>query len=424
MDQVKPEVKPEIEAPVESAEQRSASIKTGETAERNRVAEILKIGKETNHDQLALEHVVGQTSPDEFRQIILNEITEKNVEIKQQSPAELGLTQKETQAFSIKRAAIAAANNDWSRAGFEQECTQAIAKQLNRDSRGFFIPFEIMNRASQGTVGTAQDGGYLKGTEHMASAYIDNLRNQSLLMGLGARVMSGLRGDISIPRKIGSSQAYWLDEDDDATESKVTFDQVSLSPKTIAVATSLSRKLQKQSEPVADSILLNDIIETTALEIDVQGFAGDGTGNTPVGILNQTGVLTQAIAGGSGVPTFAELVAFETKMAAANSLVDGVRYLSTPAICGGLKTTAKDSGSGIFLAENGRANGYNLTQTNQLPTGTFMLGNFADVLIGMWGVLDVRVDTSTNAASDGLILRTFQDIDIAVRHPESFVKQA
>ncbi|CAN8142206.1 hypothetical protein THIOSC15_3450010 [uncultured Thiomicrorhabdus sp.] len=65
-------------------------------------------------------------------------------------------------------------------------------------------------------------------------------------------------------------------------------------------------------------------------------------------------------------------------------------------------------------------NGYSVYASTQVPVGKMVFGNFSDVMIGMWGVLDLTVDTATKAASGGLVLRAFQDVDVAIRHPESF----
>lgn len=40
--------------------------------------------------------------------------------------------------------------------------------------------------------------------------------------------------------------------------------------------------------------------------------------------------------------------------------------------------------------------------------------------MGMWDVLDIMPDTATYAKRAGLVIRVFQDIDVAIRHSESF----
>jgi len=94
--------------------------------------------------------------------------------------------------------------------------------------------------------------------------------------------------------------------------------------------------------------------------------------------------------------------------------------VTTSPIIGGLKTTSKDSGSGLFLMEGGQMNGYQVVRRDGIAAKRIVFGNWSDVLIGMWGVLDVMPDRAAKAASGGLVLRVFQDIDVAVRHAESF----
>jgi hypothetical protein len=47
-------------------------------------------------------------------------------------------------------------------------------------------------------------------------------------------------------------------------------------------------------------------------------------------------------------------------------------------------------------------------------------GNWADLLIGQWGGLDVLVDPYTGGAAGTVRVRVLQDVDVAVRHAESF----
>jgi len=42
------------------------------------------------------------------------------------------------------------------------------------------------------------------------------------------------------------------------------------------------------------------------------------------------------------------------------------------------------------------------------------------VLIGSWGGVDLEVDRVTLADKGGIVLRMFQDADVALRHPEAF----
>ena len=76
-------------------------------------------------------------------------------------------------------------------------------------------------------------------------------------------------------------------------------------------------------------------------------------------------------------------------------------------------------------------NGYPALVSNQvasnLTKGTsagvcsgMFFGNFSDLFMGMWGGLDVLIDPYTNGTMGGVRVINLQDIDFAVRHPESF----
>ena len=65
-------------------------------------------------------------------------------------------------------------------------------------------------------------------------------------------------------------------------------------------------------------------------------------------------------------------------------------------------------------------NGYRTEVTNQIVTGDVFFGNFADLIVGLWGGLDLTVDPYSLSKSGGLRIVVFQDVDFAVRRVESF----
>ena len=77
-------------------------------------------------------------------------------------------------------------------------------------------------------------------------------------------------------------------------------------------------------------------------------------------------------------------------------------------------------------------NGYRAIASNQIPCnltkGThttadlsaLIFGNWADLVIGEWGILDLNVDTSVNSLAGGIRVIALQDVDIALRRAESF----
>jgi HK97 family phage major capsid protein len=78
----------------------------------------------------------------------------------------------------------------------------------------------------------------------------------------------------------------------------------------------------------------------------------------------------------------------------------------------------------------GMVNGYRAVVSNQVPsnltkgTGTnlsaIIFGNWNDLIVGQWGTLDLMVDPYNQSTSGTVRVVALQDVDIAVRHPESF----
>lgn len=60
---------------------------------------------------------------------------------------------------------------------------------------------------------------------------------------LGVTMLTGLQGDISVPRQTSASTAYWVGESASPTESQPGIDQVNMSPKTLGAFVDYSRKL-------------------------------------------------------------------------------------------------------------------------------------------------------------------------------------
>jgi len=358
-------------------------------------------------------------SIDEARAAVLDKLDIKQEPVNM-SAAEIGLTEKESRSFSFLRAINYLANPTdraaREAAAFEIEASEAAASKLGRQSRGITIPQDVLRRDLN--VGAATAGGNLVATDLDAGSFIDLLRNASALDQAGATVLTGLTGNVAIPRQSGAATAYWVAESGAPTESQQTVDQVSLTPKTVAAYTDYSRRLMIQSSIDVENMVRSDLASVLALKIDLAGLYGTGSSGEPLGLKLTTGIGTENFA--ADAPTFAEVVALESDVATANALLGSPVYLMNAAMRGYLKTTSKDTGSGMFIMEGGEVNGYTGVLSNQVAAGDLWFGNFADLIIGYFSGLDIMVDPYTNSTSGTVRVVAMQDVDIAVRHPESF----
>jgi len=388
-------------------------------AKAKEAAEMLALGKRTQNVDLAQDFVMNSRSLDELRSALIEKMGSQAKPV-DSTAGEIGLSEKETRQFSWLRA-INYLSNPADRAareaaGFEIEASDAAAAKLGRQSRGITIPQDILSRDL--ATSPASAGGNLVATDLLAGSFIDLLRNASALDRAGATVLTGLTGNVAIPRQSGAATAYWVAESGAPSESQQTLDQVTMMPRTVAAYTDYSRRLLIQSSIDVENMVRSDLARVLALKIDLAGLYGTGTNSEPLGLKNTTGIGTEDFA--ANTPTFAEVVALESDVAGANALLGSPVYLMNAAMRGALKTAVKESGQASYIYENNEVNGYRGEVSNQVESNDLWFGNFADLLIGYFSGLDLMVDPYSNSTSGTVRVVAMQDVDMAVRHPESF----
>lgn len=351
----------------------------------------------------------------------------------------IGMSGEEVRRYSLIRAIRAAANSAkdphaWDDAALEMEASRAVAEKIGRDPQGFFVPTDYLESRSGMVKGTDANGGFLVADELKSQSFIDMLRNKMVLNQAGAQVMGGLVGDVLIPRQTGGATAYWVSEGGDITESDQTIGQVSLSPKTVGAYTDISRKLLLQSSIDVEQMVRNDLATVLALAIDLAGLHGTGANNQPTGIAATSGIGSVVGGDNGAAPTLAHLINLETEVSVDNADMGKLAYITNPKVRGKLKQTARVSSTDslmVWADGNTPLNGYPAYISNQvkanLTKGTstsvcsaIFYGNWADLIIGMWGGLDVLVDPYTGSKSGTVRVVEMQDVDVAVRHAESF----
>ncbi|NQY17764.1 phage major capsid protein [Alteromonas sp.] len=400
-------------------------VKTApEVSDAQRIAET---ARQYGATDLGNSFIAKGRSYEEFNTALIRELHGKRKDPEAESTMiNLDIGEKELRKYSVINALRAVATGNFKNAGLEREVSEAIAQRVGRDADGIYLSYEAMGYglrqmqlARMQSAGTSGKGAELVATELHAEMYIEALRAQAVVGQLGARMVSGLVGDVDIPKQNGSATFYWVEEDGAATDSDLSFTTVQLRPKTLATAVPITRRIMNQSTPDIEALVMADIMRGQSLGLDQGALYGSGLGNEPTGIANTSGIGAVSFATPNS-PTWAETVQFETDVAEANADANTMAYLMRPSLRGKLKTTEKASGTGQFIWQNGRVNDYNAAVTTQMNAGRMLFGDFSQALIGLWGALDVVPDRATKVASGGLVMRLFQDADVAVRHPQAF----
>lgn len=338
-----------------------------------------------------------------------------------------GVTE-EKESFSFLKAVNAIKSNDWSSAGFEKEIFANTAE-----------------KALASGSGTA--GGYMVPNEYIAEM-IEMIRAESIVGDLGATYLNNLSGaPVEFPKQTGGATAHWVAENSAITESQQTFGQLTLSPKQVAAMTKVSNRLLKMSDPSVEAMVRRDIVKAISLAVDLAALRGSGTENEPMGIANTPGILNVDTVGADGGPFLFETAGqMEGALEDANALRGRLGFAWNPKIKRLLKqekilnfsgqTTGEPYQVGLPAISDDKLRdilGYDFRSSTQIPTdlvkgssgatlSEIYFANWEELLIGSWGGLELMAssEAGTSFASNQTWIRVIQEVDMGLRHNESF----
>jgi len=314
--------------------------------------------------------------------------------------------------------------------GIELEMHQEAVKEARESGitiNGIGLPGFFFEKRDL-TVGTATAGGNTVATD--LGDLIPALRPRLLTERLGATILTGLRGNLDLPRHSTTASASWYAENGTAAESDPAFDKISLSPKRLAATMDVSKQLIAQGSFDIEAFLRAELEAAIREAVDAAAINGSGTSNQPTGILNTSGIGVVSIGTNGGAPTHQHIIDLETEVAVDNADIGALAYLTTPGVRGRLKRTAVDAGSGQFVWQGNEMNGYRAEVSTQVPSnltkgsGTnlhaILFGNWNDLIIANWAGVDIVVDPYTKATSALVAMTVNSYWDVALRHAESF----
>jgi HK97 family phage major capsid protein len=328
--------------------------------------------------------------------------------------AALGMSDKEVKQYDFHRAIrnVLDKKDD----NLEGECHREMVKKFGAPKQGdVYIPYDIQKRDL--TVASGSGGGFLVGQDRMG--FIDLLRNKQALTQLGATRLTGLKGDVYVPKQTGASTFYWVAEGTAITDSNLTFGQLALTPKTGGGLVEISRQLLLQSDPSAQSLTMSDLAKVMALGVDLAALEGSGSSGEPRGLLSTSGVGTVTW---NSSTRWTNVLEFESDIATANAEVAGMKWLTTPAVRAVMKGNLKTSAVGGYLMEdNGTMNGYPTIVSNQCKSGYLIFGDWSQMVVGEWGTMELKVvENGTNYKAGAIEVLGFITVDVGVRQPTAF----
>ena len=175
----------------------------------------------------------------------------------------------------------------------------------------------------------------------------------------------------------------------------------------------------------------DDMVSQIATAIDSVAINGGGS-NEPTGILQTSGIGSVALGTNGGAPTWASVVDLIKEVAIDDAEQGSRAFLTTPAAAAKLRSVAKvaSTDSKMILDDKSELFGYRVIATSLVPSNlakgsgsslsAMLFGNFNDLVIGEWGGIDVLIDPFSGSSTGATRVTAFTDIDIAVRHAQSF----
>ncbi|HFW6730602.1 TPA: phage major capsid protein [Escherichia coli] len=406
------EVKEEREAaPVEEE-------KTEEVAERSEEdeEEIRAIARELNIDDEELKRALAikDMTPEAFRTKALNNITnaQRNNEQIKDSKMEKTFDLNNVIRSLVDGAALGANEAEYS------AMAAGAAMQRGRAARGgsVFVPAAALRAASEGNTKATLTA--VTDEKLLTESYIEMLLPASCLGRLGVTVLSGLNSPIAVPKMTASSvDAFgFVDENGSAPESKATFENVKMAPKTFAGGNPISRQSLKTVPNIA-TLITDHINKAVRIKLEQLILSDKDNTRGPKGLVKQLvdgGRVTKKAA--FSYKDFLKEIAALTD---AGVPAQSIKFAMSGATAAELESTLKDNGVSGYIIENGKLAGYDVVTSGVIPADHIVLGDFSGIMIGEWGGLELDMDDTTYRAQSAIVPRIWVDLDFTVVQPEA-----
>lgn len=410
-------------------------------AARKNDAEILQIAAKHNMRDLGNEAIAKGMSVDAFRGSLLDAIGDKPLDV---NPSVVDAPVKEKRQYSLGRMVQAQVTGDWRKAGFEREMNDEIAKQVGRDAEGIYVPdFAWQQRGPLSTAATGATGSEVVfddfvPTAHRGDMFIEALRAQQVLSGLGTTYMTGLTGRIKMPKMATGANAAFVEELGDVSDGAGTDGGVTLQPRTMGAFVDLSRLLMMESVPAIEQVIRDDLLRSAADRTEFHAIQGSGSSGQPTGILNTSGVNDLDISANTDVAalTWADLVGLVKLVEEDNGVVNGnaLGFLTHPSVKAKMAQTVRVASTDSVMLLNDPWNqiyGYPAAFTSNVPTtldpgdggsdaAAMIFGDFSQLIIASFGAPSILVDPFTGSKAGTVRMVLHAELDVGVRNAVSF----
>ena len=220
------------------------------------------------------------------------------------------------------------------------------------------------------------------------------LREEYVFGKAGAKIKTGLTGNIQLPVYTGNQGADHVEETGKAPEYKGSFTNITLTPKRISAYTTISKQFLIQAIPAAQDAIVEDLSRQIWDKIEANLFSSTAATETkPAGLLN--GLSSET------VETYKDLCDFEADLR--EKKYKNVKYIVSPRAEAAFKSTIKGTNGTGMIMTDGKVDGIETFVTSEVAPKQFLLGDFSNLVIGFWQNPTISFYDDFQLAQDGLV---------------------
>lgn len=370
------------------------------SAYQDEVKQILDLGKIANASDKALKAIESQMSYKEFSQSLIND--------KSFSQSKNPKSPKDNVNFSLANYALSVAKGE--RVG-EIEFKQGV--------NGLEIPNDYYTRFSDEQTKSidSTSAGFIP-EYYRSDKFIEQVFVESNILSLCDK-LTGLVGTQRIPRDSSNIKAYWVNEGEKTTTSKLGADFITLTPNTLKAKVLITRQMLGMTPFALEAYIIREIKRAIRLRLEEDLLYGEKNDDCPInGIFNTTGV--QSITGYFTDTNYKKTLEFGGKLTGINLSIANTYFATNSKGMIHLQSTHYDSDSEKYLL-NERATylaGYQYFMNNLIKDNHAIFGDYRNVLVGTWGGLQVQ---ALKDDEGDLIFTGFYDVGVELKRASAFV---
>jgi HK97 family phage major capsid protein len=178
-----------------------------------------------------------------------------------------------------------------------------------------------------------------------------------------------------------------------------------------------------QSSPDAEGMVTSDLGSVCSLAVDVGALRGSGGSGEPTGIVN-TGGIGSVSGSGFYAAAYDRTLEFQEDVATGNVMPVAGGYVTTPAVSRQMMQKVKFASTASPIWEgnvwDGEMAGFGSMSTNQMSAASMLFGDWSQLVIGEWGVLQIEVNPYANFQAGIIGVRAMVSVDVGLRYAAAF----